>query len=919
VALDFRVLGPLEVARDGTPLRLGGPKQRALLALLLLEAGELVPTERIVEEVWHGGRGGSPRSVQVYVSELRKVLGDPDRIRGEAGGYQLTAGPEEIDARRFERLVEEGRRARVSGEASQAAEMLREALGLWRGAPLADLAYESWAQAESTRLEELRLDSAEELIEAELALGRHREVVPEIEGLVATEPLRERPRRQLMLALYRCGRQAEALEAYQDARRTLVDELGLEPGPELRELEAAILRQDRSLLVEPAELRARRRLPAPPTELVGRRREVAEVVELLQDGSRLVTLTGPGGTGKTRVALQAAHELAERFEDGVVFVGLAALRDPQLVPEQIAGALGVEVRERAVLGEVAKHLHDRTTLLLVDNFEQVDEAAPALASLLGEAPSLKLLVTSRHPLRVYGEHEFPVAPLALDEEAVPLFLQRARATGQPVQPSDDVREICRHLDCLPLAIELAAARTRELATAEMRAMLASRLDLASEGPRDLPARQQTLRATIEWSYELLDAREQQLFAGLGVFAGGCTQEAAAAVCDADPEPLASLVENSLVVEQEGRFAMLETIREYALERLAEEHDEAVVRRRHGEHFVQLGIEAKPALKGADAEAWLRRLESEHDNLRAALEWSLEHHPNGFLRLVDALFRFWVTHGHNREGLRWYERARTVAEADVRARADVLKFGAGFAFRCGELSLAHSLGEEALALYRELADPADSARALTVLGLVRSHEGEHAAAVALLGESIALARESGSEEVISFTLSNLAHVALQAGDPERAHDASLEALERFREIGPEGERADELVTVFGNLGLAALFQGRHSEARAHLAESLSLALRFRDHLNIAAAFTGLAAIAGSDGEYGRAARLLGGADAVCERAEIELEPVGAELYERTAEAARSELTDEGFARAREEGRNLELEEAAAAALDVEATA
>jgi predicted ATPase/DNA-binding SARP family transcriptional activator len=910
VGLDFRVLGPLEVVSNGQSLRLGGPKQRALLALLVFEAGELVPTDRIVEEVWQGTRGGSARSVQVYVSELRKVLGDAGRIVGESGGYRLAVEPDQIDASRFERLVAESRR----GLPDEAARTLRTALALWRGEPLADIAYEAFAQAEIARLQELRLAAAEALIDAELVLGRHREILPEIEALVAAEPLREQPRRQLMLALYRSGRQAEALDAYRAARRTLVDEIGLEPSSDLKGLEAAMLRQEGSLLVEPAELRARRHLPAPATELVGRRREVAQVVELLQDGSRLVTLTGPGGTGKTRVALQSAYELAERFEDGVFFVGLAALRDPDLVPEQIAGTLGIEVRERSALDELARHLRDRRTLLLVDNFEQVGEAAPALASLLSKAPGLKLLVTSRHPLRLYGEHEFPVAPLSLDEEAVPLFLQRARATGRPLEASADVRDICRGLDCLPLAIELTAARARELGISEMRTMLASRLDLASEGPREVPARQQTLRATIHWSYDLLMEHEQRLFARLGVFAGGSTPESAAAVCDGDAEGLASLVERSLLFEQDGRFGLLETIREYALERLVDEHDETASRRRHADHFLQLAAEARPALIGTDAAAWLERLEAEHDNLRAALDWSVEHVPDLFLQLVDHLFAFWVTRGHFREGLRWYERATSVDVTDATRRAEVLKLGAGFALRCSDFSLARTLGTEALGLYREAGDVVNSSRALILLGVIANNEGDGAQAVALVEEGTELARTTGDDDVIAFALSNLGYVALATGDHRKAHDASLEALALRRQTAPARQRLEEVAVILGNLGHAELLEQRPAEARAHIAEALSLSLELHSPLNIAAALVGLAAVAVTDGAFTHAARLLGTAEATCSQFGIELEPLNTELHEQTATRAQGALGNEEFARAREEGRSLPPEEAAALPVD-----
>jgi predicted ATPase/DNA-binding SARP family transcriptional activator len=901
----FRILGPLEVEGGGP---LGGPQQRALLRRLLLSPNSVVSVDRLVDAVWGENPPERAReALQVYVSHLRKAVPDgAARIRWDQGGYRIAVEEDELDALLFERLVAEGRSQLAGGYASAAAATLENALSLWRGPAEGD----GRDSPELTRLEELRLVAVEDRIDAVLALGRHRELVAELEALVAEEPLRERLRRQLMLALYRSGRQADALTAYQDARRTLVDELGLDPTPELRELEAAILRQDPALGVEPAELRERRRLPVPATPLVGRRQEVAQVSELLRGEARLVTLTGPGGTGKTRVAIQAAHDLAERFADGVTFVGLSALRDSELVLSEIGTALGVT--DGGDPSEaLASHLRRRSELLVIDNFEQVDEAAPALASLLGDAPGLKLLVTSRRPLRVYGEHEFPVAPLVLDEEAVPLFLERAAATGRPLQASEDVREICRRLDCLPLAIELAAARTRELTLAEMRSLLASRLELASRGPRDLPARQQTLRATIEWSYALLDEQEQRLFERLGVFAGGCTEDAAAEICAGDRDALTSLVERSLLVRDDGRFGMLETIREFAADRLGARGEAEAARRRHAEYFVELAVRAKPELKGADAVAWLDRLDPEHDNFRAGLEWSLEHEPDSFLRLVDALFRFWVTRGHDREGLAWYEKARALAASDPAAHAEVLKFGSAFAFRRSELSLARSFAEDALALYEQLGDRVNTARTHTLLGLIASHEGEHAGAVGRVEEGVRLAREADDHAVLLFALTNLAHVSLIAGDAERAYDASLEALEHCREL--DGHE-DELMAVYANLGLSALLQGRRDEAQARLADALSLALRLQAPLTLAEGFVGFAAIAARDGDVARAARLLGAADAVCETAEVRLEPVASALRDETAGAARSGLTAEEFAEAQEEGRALELREAAAVAVE-----
>jgi len=628
VEVEFRLLGPLEASADGRPLALGGPKQRALLALLLLHANEVVPAERALDEIWPGvDPGAAARSLQVYVSSLRKALGDAGAaLQTRPGGYVLALGEDDLDAQRFETLASEGRRALREGQPQRASSLLRDALALWRGPVLADLRYEDFAQGAIDRLEELRLTAIEERIEADLSLGRQVELSAELEELVSAHPLRERFRRQLMLARYRSGRQADALAAFRDARRTLQDELGLDPGPELKELELAILRHDPALTVEPPELNARRRLPSPATTLVGRRKEVDEITELL-GAARIVTLTGSGGTGKTRLAIQAAHELAGDFPHGVVFVGLAGVRNPELVVGAIAAALGVPEGARPAADALAEHLRERTLLLLVDNFEQVDAAAPALSALLAAASGLRLLVTSRHPLRIYGEHEFPVPPL-VEEEAVALFVARARAVKRDFEVSAAVSELCLLVDRLPLAIELVAARVRELSPHMMLSDLPRRLDLAVAGPRDAPARHQTLWATIEWSYDLLDGPGRTLFARLAVFVGGCTVEAAVTVCDAAAEEVRSLVEKSLLFETGPRVVMLETVREYALERLHDLGESSAIRRRHADYFLTFVL-AGAELRGDPREyEWMDRLEADHENLRAAFAYLLERPRRG---------------------------------------------------------------------------------------------------------------------------------------------------------------------------------------------------------------------------------------------------------------------------------------------------
>jgi predicted ATPase len=899
----FRILGPLEV--EGVSA-LGGPKQRALLARLLLDAGRVVPAERLVDDLWPDEPPETARhALQVYASTLRKALG-AERIRGESGGYVLALGADEVDAERFERLAGEGARLLERGDAGAALAALEQALALWRGSALPDVGPS--LATERARLDSARLAALEDRIEADLELGRHDELVAELEALVREEPLRQRPRRQLMLALYRAGRQADALAAYHDARRTFVDELGLEPGADLRELEAAILRQDPSLTVEPAEVRARRRLPAPATPLIGRRREVEEVAALLRDGVRLVTLTGPGGTGKTRLAIQTAHELATAFRDGAVFVGLAPLRNPELVPAEIASALGVEDAEG-----LAQHLHDRAELLVLDNFEQVDEAAPTLGRLLEAAPGLKLLVTSRHALRLYGEHEYAVPPLTLEDEAVPLFADRARATGRPFQPSDETRELCARLDCLPLAIELVAARVRELTPTEMLATIPRRLELAAEGPRDVPARQQTLRATIAWSHDLLGERERTVFTRLAVFAGGCTRAAAERICDAMPDELSSLAAKSLLSDRDGRVEMLETIREYALELLEASPDAEAVRREHAALYLELAELAEPALRAGDTAGQLERLEREHDNLRAALAWAHDRGgPALELRLAASLARFWWMHGHLREGRAMLERAlERGGDQPIGLRVTARRGVAAIAMGQGEHDDALAHAERAVALCREAGDAVNLARSLNGLGNIAVARGDHDRARGVFDESIALARESGDERVLATLLSNAGNLALNEGDYERATALARESLGLAERLGQrEGVAIGRL-----NIGVAAVLGGRGREALEPLRDSVVEAAGMGYGEVVAYGLVALAAIVADGEDADGAARLLGAGEGLLEQAAATLEPTERGLHDRTVTALRARLGDDRLERARAEGRGLSADQAVALAIEL----
>ncbi|HZC75615.1 MAG TPA: BTAD domain-containing putative transcriptional regulator, partial [Gaiellaceae bacterium] len=642
-------MGSVEAVGDDGPLALGAPKQRALLALLLLNANTVVTRDRLVDALWGTGPPRSAvSSLQVYVHGLRRALG-AERIERHGTGYRLQLDPAELDLSRFDRLVETAAAALGAGRAAAAAEDLGHALALWAGAPLADLTGEPVREAEAPQLEERRLRALELLHDAELELGRHDELVPELERLIAAEPYRERFRVQHALALYRSGRQVDALAACRAARELLVEELGIDPGPELQELERRILRHDPALAAPDAPAPARLRLPTPPTPLVGRRLEVAAVCALLRrDDVRLVTLTGPGGAGKTRLSIAAAAELGPELRDGAVFVDLAPIHDPALVGSSLAQALGVGETGEAVEDVLADHLRDRSMVLLLDNLEQLVPDVELVSRLLAAAPRLLVLATSRTPLRLAGEHEYPVPPLALPEaeetgfeqiaanDAVRLFAARAGAVDPDFQLDEEnavaVAEVCARLDGLPLAIELAAARSKLLPPATMSTRLDRALDLLVGGAQDLPGRQRTLRATLEWSHGLLDDDERRLFARLAVFAGGWTLEAAEAVCGHDAldvfETLASLVDESLVrplrrPTGEPRFAMLETIREYAAE-LFEESGEAETLRRQHCLYVLAQAEAAAAewlAGGGGVDRFLALLDEENDNLRAALAWA----------------------------------------------------------------------------------------------------------------------------------------------------------------------------------------------------------------------------------------------------------------------------------------------------------
>ncbi len=918
MSAQFRILGPIEALIDDGRAALGAPKQRALLALLLVNRRRVVSADQLIDGLWGEDPPASAvQSLQVYVHGLRKVLGS-ERIETSGRGYRAVVGDEELDLDRFERALERGRADLEAGRFDDATDELRGALAIWRGPALADLPEQTRRGAEAERLEELRLTALELRLDAELASGRHDAVVAELEALTAEHPYRERFLQQRLLALYRCGRQAEALEVYRNARRTLADELGLEPSPALQELERSILRQEPSLAAPAGPTRSTRPLPVPPTPLLGRRLELAAVSALFRDeNARLVTLTGPGGTGKTRLALALAEALEPELRDGAVFVGLAPVSDPELLVPTIAEALDVKEGTRSLAAGVTEHLCERRMLVVLDNFEQLLGAAPFVGELLAAAPRLWVVATSRAPLRLAAEHEYPVPPFDTPDAGLPfeslvktdalrLFAARARAVDPGFALDGDsapeVARVCARLDGLPLAIELAAARSKLLAPGEILERLARQPNLLPPGPRDAPARQRTLAATIRWSFDLLAEDERRAFARLGVFVGGCTLEAAERVCDVPVESLGALVDNNLLRRRDSRFTMLETVRHFAVERL-EEAGATEMRRRHAEWLTELAeAMAEQTTAGEDATVWLDRIQPEHDNIRAALAWSVEDTPELALRLASSLRLFWEVRGYFSEGGRWLEEAlahATDAVPLVRLRA--LSASGTIAFRLSDFELARTRFEAALEMARELDEELWIARLLSDVGTVAAALEEFDDASALLEQSADLFRRLDVPARLATVLGNLGHIAGQLGDYERAIEVTEEALSLESRHKPNAA-----ISTY-NLGSHNLHAGHLEAAREwlELAVARAFELGFKEVMAYAlAAFARLSLL---EGDAARAAHLAGIADGLLADAGVLLQPSEHVLFEN-AKASVEERLGEEYSAIHDSAMAAPLEEA-----------
>jgi predicted ATPase len=949
--MQVRILGPLEVTVGGEAVEFGGARLRALMIRLALDAGRVVTVDSLSSALWpDGGPAERAHALQSLASRLRRALPDSSTLRWSPGGYCLEIPSDAVDALRFERLARDGRRLLRRGEPEAAARTLREALGLWRGEPLADVAEAPFAAGTVVRLVELRLCAIEDRGEADLQTTHElSHLVAELEELVAVHPLRERLRRLLVKVLHVEGRVAEALRAYEDFRRLLVEQLGADPGPELQEVYLAVLRGERKQDAS-AEPRRHGNLRVPLTSFVGRAEEHARIVRQLEE-ARLVTLVGPGGVGKTRLATTVAADLADELSGGVWLTELAPLTEPADVARAVASALGLRemglldgpAAPRDPVNRLVDALSATDALIVVDSCEHLlDAVAGLIEELLGRCPRLRVLATSREPLRVMGEVLSPIRPLGVPEVGDPLdrivdcpsvrlFVDRVTAVRPDFRIGDDntavVAEICRRLDGLPLAIELASARLRSLSVEQLAARLDDRFRVLTGGSRTELPRHQTLRAVVAWSWHLLDSPERRLVERLAVFPGPVTLGTAQAVCaggEVAPEALAdllaALVEKSLVQLIEGpepRYGMLDTIREYGLERLDETGEIARLRAAYVVHYLQLAETAEVHVRGPQQVFWVAKLRTERNHLLTALRLAGETGQAGIaVRLGAALSFFWTLQGSHAEAAGWLRlaldvpgdpppQAWTVATAfylfnavlsaghvsaglaleETRTRLDAMEEAQRHPFSAlieAVLALLnHDTAAGLAAIDREASHPEPWVRGMLWLmrAFLHGNSGDMDGARDALTSAVAMFREAGERWGLAMSLTAQAEAWAALGDFDRAMDALEEAIRLLRELDP----ADDAIIQRASLARVRIQKGDVERGRAELLEMVRPGIGTSSGRSLVLARIALGDLARNEGDLDEAERQYQAAGTDLERVRF-----SAPLYRAMLWAAQAHL-------------------------------
>ena len=957
--LVIQLLGSFR-AITGAPLSgFDSDKVRALLAYLAIESDRPHRRERLAGLLWPDFSERSARTnLRRALSNLRQVIGDrqadPPFLIITRQSIQFNQESDHaLDVTSFSSLL-----AGIDGRAPDTSH-LEEAVALYQGDFLEGFSipdsssFEEWALVTRESLRGQVIRALFHLAADHEELGTYEQALQHTRRLLTLDPYQETAHQQLMRLLALCGQRNEALAHYEQMAHMLDGELGVAPSAQTQEVQQWLLAEDSPLQVaamrseapesaagqrQPSELVPRHNLPAQMTKFVGRRREIAKIEQLLET-ARLLTLIGPPGTGKSRLALETAARIINRFANGLFFVDLAPINDPDLIISTIAQTLGIlEIAGRDTEETLKSYLQQKRLLLLLDNFEHIIDAAPLVNELLMAAPGLKILITSRQPLQIYGEQEYAVPPLIVPDldhpeplqtlsqfEAVELFIQHAQAVS-PGFALDDVNatavaEICVHLDGLPLAIELAAARVKLFSPELIRTRLKDRFTTLTGGSRYLPDRLQTLRAAIDWSYELLDEDEKRLFARLAVFQGGRTVEAVDTICGQDLIPdtftlLESLLNKSLLQQYTGpdgepRFTMLETIHEYARERLQENGETECIHKQHADYFVALAELAETELSGPKAKQWCTRLQIEMGNLRTALTWALANDEALVaLRLASALRDYWYDAGNSIEGLKWTGRAlERAADAPPAMRAKALNAAGMLAAAKGEYVPAEQMHREALGLSRQAGDKINQAWALVFLGEDKMDSpGEYEGGITYCQESLALFREMDHKPGVIYALTMIGELSRLSGDYEQAGQAYEECLVECRR---SGHKVRELVTI-GNLAYVIYHQGDYERAKAL---EVSIQPQFRDlglGYHVAAGFPTLVGTVAAQGELEQAARLLGAADALFESTGVSLKRSDQFELDRHADTLHQQLDQETFEKAYAEGRAMSLEEALACA-------